>query len=422
MLNISVMDENPVSPTVIKVIGAGGGGSNAVNRMIQEGLQHVEFIVANTDKQALNKSVAENKIVIGSKLTNGLGAGGKPEIGEKAAIEDADAIANILRGADMVFVTAGMGGGTGTGAAPIIAKIAKEQGALTVGVVTKPFKFEAKQRMINAVSGIERLKETVDTLIVIPNDKLLEIVDRRTTMPEALKKADAVLQQGIQGITDLINVPSLINLDFADVQTVMMDKGIAHIGIGSGHGDDKANEAVQRAVESPLLETTIDGARGVLINITGSVDIGLEEVTQASSIVSDMANPNANVIWGVSFDHEMENAMHVTIIATGFEVSNIPGLDDAVDKKTVEEAIEIHYGETKTPEKETVIEDMPAATIEIPIEDPITVQSRPIESRPVVHDSGDILIDLDDDVMEPQPTKDTQTSFSSFAGWMRGRK
>ena len=244
----------------IIVIGVGGGGNNAVNRMIDEQIAGVEFIAINTDKQALQLCKAPTLMQIGDKLTKGLGAGAKPEVGEKAAEESSEEIAAALKGADMVFVTCGMGGGTGTGAAPVVAKIAKDMGALTVGVVTKPFRFESKTRMQNALSGIEKLKENVDTLIVIPNDKLLEIVDRRTTMPEALKKADEVLQQGIQGITDLINVPSLINLDFADIQTVMLDKGIAHIGIGYGKGDDKALEAVKEAVASPLLETTISGA------------------------------------------------------------------------------------------------------------------------------------------------------------------
>ena len=266
MLEIKT-NESEAAAKII-VVGVGGGGNNAVNRMIDEQIAGVEFIAINTDKQALQLAKAPTLMQIGDKLTKGLGAGAKPEIGEKAAEESEEEIAAALKGADMVFVTCGMGGGTGTGATPVVARIAKEQGALTVGVVTKPFRFESKTRMNNALAGIEKLKENVDTLIVIPNDKLLEVVDRRTTMPDALKKADEVLQQGIQGITDLINVPSLINLDFADVQTVMLDKGIAHIGIGYGKGDDKALEAVKEAVSSPLLETTIAGASHVIINIS----------------------------------------------------------------------------------------------------------------------------------------------------------
>ena len=257
----------------IKVIGVGGGGGNAVNRMIKAGLGGVEFWAMNTDAQVLEMSSAPKKIQLGAKLTSGLGAGGDPSVGEKAAEESREDLLVALDGSDMVFVTAGMGGGTGTGAAPVVARIAKDMGILTVGVVTKPFRFEARTRMVNAMGGIERIKEQVDTLIVIPNDKLLEIVDRRTTMPDALKKADEVLQQAVQGITDLINVPGLINLDFADVQTVMTDKGIAHIGIGAGKGDDKALDAVKQAVASPLLETTIVGASHVIINISGDISL-----------------------------------------------------------------------------------------------------------------------------------------------------
>lgn len=301
----------------IIVIGVGGAGNNAVNRMIDENIGGVEFIGINTDKQALQLCKAPTLIQIGEKLTKGLGAGAQPEIGQKAAEESAEELQAAVKGADMVFVTCGMGGGTGTGAAPVVAKIAKDQGILTVGVVTKPFKFEAKQRMINAVSGIERLKESVDTLIVIPNDKLLEIVDRRTTMPDALKKADEVLQQAVQGITDLINLPALINLDFADVQTVMKDKGMAHIGIGSAQGDDKAIEAVKLAVASPLLETKINGATHVIINISG--DISLMDANDAASYVQDLAGEDANIIFGAKFDESMTDQASITVIATGLE-------------------------------------------------------------------------------------------------------
>ncbi len=313
MLEIKT-NESEAAAKII-VIGIGGGGNNAVNRMIDEQIAGVEFIAINTDKQALQLSKAPTLMQIGDKITKGLGAGAKPEVGEKAAQESEEEIAAAIKGADMVFVTCGMGGGTGTGATPVVARIAKEMGALTVGVVTKPFRFESKTRMNNALQGIEKLKENVDTLIVIPNDKLLEIVDRRTTMPEALKKADAVLQQGIQGITDLINVPSLINLDFADIQTVMVDKGIAHIGIGYGKGDDKALDAVKQAVASPLLETTIAGASHVIINISG--DITLMDASEAAEYVQDLAGEDANIIFGAMYDETKTDEATITVIATG---------------------------------------------------------------------------------------------------------
>ncbi|WP_418548375.1 cell division protein FtsZ [Hungatella sp.] len=304
----------------ILVIGVGGAGNNAVNRMIDESIAGVEFIGINTDKQALQFCKAPTAMQIGEKLTKGLGAGAKPEIGEKAAEESSEELAQAMKGADMVFVTCGMGGGTGTGAAPVVAKIAKNMGILTVGVVTKPFRFEAKTRMSNAIAGIERLKESVDTLIVIPNDRLLEIVDRRTTMPDALKKADEVLQQAVQGITDLINVPGLINLDFADVQTVMTDKGIAHIGIGKAKGDEKALDAVKQAVSSPLLETTIEGASHVIINISG--DISLIEANEAASYVQEMAGDDANIIFGAMYDETAQDEASITVIATGLDMGS----------------------------------------------------------------------------------------------------
>ena len=315
MLEIKT-NESEAAAKII-VVGVGGGGNNAVNRMIDEQIAGVEFIAINTDKQALQFSKAPTLMQIGDKITKGLGAGAKPEVGEKAAEESAEEIAAALKGADMVFVTCGMGGGTGTGATPVVARIAKEQGALTVGVVTKPFRFEAKARMVNALGGIERIKENVDTLIVIPNDKLLEIVDKRTTMPEALKKADEVLQQAVQGITDLINVPAVINLDFADVQTVMKDKGIAHIGIGEGKGDDKALEAVKMAVESPLLETTIHGASHVIINVSG--DITLADASDAAGYVQDLAGDDVNIIFGAMYDSSKADSCTITVIATGLE-------------------------------------------------------------------------------------------------------
>ena len=313
MLEIKT-NESEAAARII-VVGVGGGGNNAVNRMIDEQIAGVEFIAVNTDKQALQLCKAPTLMQIGEKLTKGLGAGAQPEVGEKAAEESSEEISAALKGADMVFVTCGMGGGTGTGAAPVIARIAKEQGALTVGVVTKPFRFESKTRMQNALSGIDKLKENVDTIIVIPNDKLLEVVDRRTTMPEALKKADEVLQQGIQGITDLINVPSLINLDFADIQTVMKDKGIAHIGIGSGRGDDKALEAVKEAVASPLLETTIQGASNVIVNVSG--DITLMDASDAADYVQELAGEGASIIFGAMYDDSKSDECTITVIATG---------------------------------------------------------------------------------------------------------
>lgn len=305
------------SAAKILVIGVGGAGNNAVNRMIEEGIIGVEFVCVNTDKQHLQTCKAPTCIQIGEKLTKGLGAGAKPEVGEKAAEESREDLTEIIKGSDMVFVTCGMGGGTGTGAAPVVASLAKEMGILTVGIVTKPFRFEAKARMNNALSGIGKLKDSVDTLIVIPNDKLLEIVDRRTTMPDALRKADEVLQQGVQGITDLINVPGLINLDFADVQTVMKDKGVAHIGIGVGAGDEKCIEAVKQAIASPLLETTIEGATDVIINISG--DISLIEANEAASYVQELAGETANIIFGSMYDETSPDQVSITVIATGLD-------------------------------------------------------------------------------------------------------
>lgn len=301
----------------IIVVGVGGGGNNAVNRMIDEGIGGVEFVGVNTDRQVLELCKAETKIQIGEKLTRGLGAGGQPEVGEKAAEESVEDIAASVKGADMVFVTCGMGGGTGTGAAPVVAQIAKEQGALTVGIVTKPFRFEAKKRMMNALNGIDRLREAVDTLIVIPNDKILNLAEKRTSIDEALKKADEVLQQGVQGITDLINRPGLINLDFADVQTVMKDKGMAHIGIGTAKGDEKAMDAVQQAVASPLLETKINGASDIIVNFSG--DISLFDANDAVTYVEEMVGENANIIFGVLYDESLTDQVSITIIATGLE-------------------------------------------------------------------------------------------------------
>ena len=312
-----ISNESDAAAKII-VVGVGGAGNNAVNRMIDGGIDGVEFIGMNTDRQALNLCKAK-QLQIGTKLTKGLGAGARPEVGTKAAEESSEEITAALKGADMVFVTCGMGGGTGTGAAPVIAKIAKDMGILTVGVVTKPFGFEAKTRRENASDGIANIQDKVDTLIVIPNDKLLDIVDRRTTMPEALKKADEVLQQAVQGITDLINDPSNINLDFADVQTVMKDKGIAHIGIGTGKGDDKASEAVKMAVESPLLETTIVGATDVIINVAG--DISLADASDAAEYVRQLTGDDVNIIFGAKYDDSKSDTCNVTIIATGLKIA-----------------------------------------------------------------------------------------------------
>jgi len=311
-------EENETACKII-VVGVGGAGNNAVNRMVEAQITGVEFIGVNSDVQALQRCKAPKLLQIGNKLTRGLGAGANPDVGKKSAEESAEEISAALKGADMVFVTCGMGGGTGTGAAPVIAKLAKDQGILTVGVVTKPFSFEAKARMTKALEGIEAIKPNVDTLIVIPNDKLLDIMDRRTNLPDALRKADEVLQQAVQGITDLINVPSIINLDFADVQTVMREKGMAHVGIGFGKGDDKATQAVKAAVESPLLETTLDGATDVILNISG--DISLFDANDAASFVRDITGDDINVIFGAKYDDSDSDSCMVTVIATGIDQS-----------------------------------------------------------------------------------------------------
>jgi cell division protein FtsZ len=303
----------------IKVIGVGGGGSNAVNRMIENGVKGVEFITVNTDAQALQLTKSEQKLQIGDKLTRGLGAGANPDVGKKAAEESREFILNTLRGSDMVFVTAGMGGGTGTGAAPVIAELAKESGALTVGVVTRPFTFEGRKRSSQAELGIEALKEKVDTLIVIPNDRLLEIVDKKTPMLEAFRVADNVLLQAVQGISDLIAVPGLINLDFADVKTIMTERGSALMGIGVATGENRATEAARKAIMSPLLETSIDGARGVIMNITGGSNLSLYEVNEAAEIVIAACDPEVNMIFGAIIDDHMRDEIKVTVIATGFE-------------------------------------------------------------------------------------------------------
>lgn len=318
----------------IKVIGVGGGGNNAVNRMIESGLQGVQFISVNTENQVLEISKAEVKIQIGEKLTRGLGAGANPQIGEQAALESRDEILKALQGADMVFVTAGMGGGTGTGAAPIVAECAKEIGALTVGVVTKPFTFEGKRRKEQAEKGAAYLKEKVDTIITIPNDRLLQVVDKKTPLIEAFRVADDVLRQGVQGISDLITVPGLINLDFADVKTIMTEQGDALMGIGIGTGENRAADAAKAAISSPLLETSIEGAQGILLNITGSSDLGLFEINEAAEIIAEAADPDANIIFGSVIDEEMGDTVRITVIATGFgkEPTSVPAFGKTATK------------------------------------------------------------------------------------------
>jgi cell division protein FtsZ len=308
----------------IKVVGVGGGGCNAVDRMIDEGLQGVEFIAINTDAQALMLSKAPTRVRIGEKLTRGLGSGGDPEMGRKAAEESSEHLYNVLRGSDMVFITAGMGGGTGTGAASIIAQIAKEVGSLTIGVVTRPFTFEGMRRNQSAEAGISKLKEQADTLIVIPNDRLLQIVDKRTSVPDSFKLADDVLRQGVQGISELITVPGLINLDFADVRTIMSEGGAALMAVGIGKGEDGARIAAEQAISSQLLDITIDGARGILFNVTGGPDLTLFEVNQAAAIIKETAHPDVNLIFGAVIDQELKDEVRITVIATGFERTQTP--------------------------------------------------------------------------------------------------
>ncbi len=330
--NLAMVD----GTATIKVIGVGGAGNNAVNRMIDAGIKGVDFIAVNTDRQALQTSKAKTKIQIGEKITRGLGAGANPDIGAQSAEESKAEVAEVLRGADMVFVTAGMGGGTGTGAAPIVAGAAKEMGILTIGVVTKPFTFEGKKRLSQAERGIESLKGKVDTLVVIPNDKLLQIIDRKTSIIEAFKMADDVLRQGVQGISDLIAIPGLVNLDFADVKTIMLNQGMAHMGVGTASGENRAEDAAKEAIQSPLLETSIEGAKGVIINITGGEDLGLHEVNTAAELVQRSVDPEANIIFGTVTDNSMSDEIKITVIATGFDkpepsISSI-GVDNIVSK------------------------------------------------------------------------------------------
>ena len=327
-----------VNPAKIKVIGVGGGGGNAVNRMIKSGLTGVEFWLMNTDLQVLNYSTCKNKIQLGAKLTNGLGAGGEPQVGEKAAEEAQQEITQAIEGADMVFVTAGMGGGTGTGAAPIVAKIAKDLGILTIGVVTKPFSFEGKRRQNQAEQGLEKLREAVDALIVIPNDKLLDVVDRRVSLQESFIVVDEVLLRGVQGISDIITIPGLINVDFADVKSVMQASGSALMGIGRGTGEGRAIEAAKIAINSQLLETSINGASGVIVNITGGPDMTLHEVTDATNIINDAVLDDARVIIGAVVDDNIQGEIQITVIATGFELRSQMPIEEKVENRSISAA------------------------------------------------------------------------------------
>ena len=333
---IEFQNEEQNTFATIKVVGCGGGGNNAVNRMVDAGLRGVEFISVNTDRQALGQTNAQVKIQIGEKLTKGLGAGAIPEVGRRAAEESREEIASALKGADLVFITAGMGGGTGTGAAPVVAEIARDLGTLTIAVVTKPFNFEGKQRMKNAEAGIAELKQHVDTLVVIPNDRLLQVVNKGTTMLEAFRIADDVLRQGIQGISDLIAVPAMINLDFADVKTVMESGGMAHMGIGIGRGENKLVDAAKNAISSPLLETNIDGARAVLINVTGGEDISIVDINEAANLIMEAADPDANIIFGAGIDETMGDEVRITVIATGFEKTPFPTKEPARKPREIE--------------------------------------------------------------------------------------
>lgn len=376
------IETDNINEAIIKVIGVGGGGNNAVNRMIREEVRGVEFISINTDKQALLSSMAENQIQIGEKLTRGLGAGAKPEIGKKAAEESREQIVSLLEGTDMVFVTAGMGGGTGTGAAPIVAKLAKEMGILTVGVVTKPFGFEGKVRMKNAEEGIKDLKANVDTLVTIPNDRLLQIVEKNTSMVDAFSIADNVLKQGIQSISDLIKVEGLINLDFADVTSVMRDKGLAHMGIGSANGENRAIEAAKAAIQSPLLETSIKGAKAVLLNVAGGTSLTLFEANSASILVTESCDPEANIIFGASIREELGEDVVITVIATGFETSPSKGFEESFKNRGTNRPSQI-------PTKKTPIEEV-VVTKEEKIEKEEKVEKK-VEPKKPTHDIDDDL-------------------------------
>jgi cell division protein FtsZ len=383
----------------IVVLGVGGGGSNAVNRMIQSGVRGVEFIAINTDTQALARSEAPTRLHIGEKLTRGLGAGGNPNTGEKAAEESAEQIADLVRDADMVFIAAGMGGGTGTGGAPIIAQISKDLGALTVGVVTKPFSFEGRQRAKNAEEGIGQLRERVDTLITIPNDRLLEVIDRKTTLEQAFMEVDDVLRQGIQGISELITEPGLINLDFADVKSIMSDSGGALMAIGRGTGDTRAQDAARMAISSPLLDISMEGARGVLLNITGGTDLALSEISEAADVIAQAADPEASIIFGAVIDPNIENEVRITVIATGFDVSDRPQRQTGFRSRLSRPS----YGASSPPQQQ----EQPAAPRPLPVEErdrdrPPDRETGPIRvgtigstlPEPVFNEQGDDDLDI----------------------------
>ena len=386
----------------IKVIGVGGAGTNAVNRMIESGLQGVDFIAVNTDKQALTLSKAPTKVQIGDKLTKGLGAGANPEVGKHAAEESREEISNFIKGADLVFVTCGMGGGTGTGAAPVIAELARDMGILTIGVVSKPFLFEGRQRMKNAEAGIERLKANVDTLVVVPNDRLLSVVTKGTSVTEAFRIADDTLRQGIQGISDLIAVPNLINLDFADVRTVMEARGLAHMGIGVGKGENRMVDAARQAISSPMLETSIDGARAVLINITGGPDTSIIDINEAAQMITQAADPEANIIFGAGIDENLEDEVRITVIATGFETNPFGSTAKAEPVKEAEKSAEPVRTETSSaPRRERMVEleeenDTPVSPIferranraPRPSREEMERRAQPAQRRPRVYQDG----------------------------------
>jgi len=372
----------------IKVIGVGGGGQNAVNRMIEEGIQGVEFIVANTDAQALTLSKSPIRVRLGDKLTRGLGAGGDPEVGRKAAEESADELYNVLKGADMVFVTAGMGGGTGTGAAPVVSQVAKESGALTIGVVTRPFTFEGGRRMTAAEAGIDKMKEHAHTLISIPNDRLLQLADKKSSLQDAFRMADDVLHQGIQGISELITTPGLINLDFADVKAIMSEGGAALMAVGRGTGDERAKMAAEQAISSRLLDITIDGARGVLFNVTGGSNLTLFEVNQAAAIIRETAHPDVNMIFGAVIDPTMVDEIRVTVIATGFERSGVPRR--ALERLTTRSERPASHSGMNTSASTNFIR--PSESVSVDAEVRRGGESRPAASTPSTYGSDDLDI------------------------------
>ena len=413
--------------SIIKVMGVGGGGCNAVNYLYSQGVKDVTFLVCNTDKQSLERSSVPAKLQLGP----GLGAGGKPEVAHEYAEQNRDRIKDSLNdGTKMLFLTAGMGGGTGTGASSVVASVAREMGVLTVGIVTIPFTFEGPKKIKKAMIGVAQLAEQVDAILVINNEKLRQIYPD-LNMLNAFAKSDDVVANAARAIAEIITVPGYINTDFADVYNTLKNGNVAIMSVGVAKGENRITQAIHEALHSPLVNSDVRGATRLLLQIYTTTEHALvmSEIDQIHAFVSEIGE-DVEVQWGASLDETLEDNVRVTIIATGFEVSNIPGLDDAVGKKTVEEAIKIHYEDTKTEDatssinniEETLIEEPESKPIEIPLELSLEVHSRPVESRPLAHESGDILIDLDDDVVTPHSTKDTQTSFSGFAGWMRGRK